>query len=71
MVKDSLQRGERVELATNKVTFWGTQNDTMRSNQETILRHYSLKLLPVNAHKISYKNEGYRILEETEVSVAT
>jgi pyrimidine operon attenuation protein/uracil phosphoribosyltransferase len=23
MLKDSLQRGESVELATNKVTFWG------------------------------------------------
>jgi uncharacterized protein YqfB (UPF0267 family) len=70
MLKDSLQRGERVELATNKVTFWGTQNDTVRSNQETILRHYSLKHLPANAHKISYKNENYRILKEIEVLVA-
>jgi hypothetical protein len=56
MLKDSLQREERVENATNKVTFWGTQNDTVRSNQEMILRHYSLKLLPAKAHKISYKN---------------
>jgi len=35
--KDSLQMRERVELATNKVRFWGTQNDTVRSNQEMIL----------------------------------
>jgi pyrimidine operon attenuation protein/uracil phosphoribosyltransferase len=56
MLKDSLQRGERVELATNEVTFWGTQNDTVRSNQEMILRHYLLKVLPANAHKVSYKN---------------
>jgi hypothetical protein len=40
MLKDSFRRGERVELATNKVTFWGTQNDTVRSNQEMILGHY-------------------------------
>ena len=37
VLKDSLQRRERVELATNKVTFWGTQNDTVSFNQETIL----------------------------------
>jgi hypothetical protein len=55
MLKDSLQSGERVELATNKVTFWGTQNDTVRSNQERNLKHYSLKLFPANAYKISYK----------------
>jgi len=27
VLKDSLQRRERVELATNKVMFWGAQND--------------------------------------------
>jgi pyrimidine operon attenuation protein/uracil phosphoribosyltransferase len=56
MLKDSLQREESVEIATNKVTFCGTQNDTVRYNQEMILRRYSLNHLPANAHKISYKN---------------
>jgi hypothetical protein len=52
---------ERVELATNKVTFWGTQNDDIEVQSEDVT-HCSSS--PANAQKISYKNWNYWVLKK-------
>jgi len=54
VLKDSLQRRERVEFATNKVTFWGTQNDETEIQSgdvfETLLTVAPPQPTPVRSH---------------------
>jgi hypothetical protein len=56
VLKDSLQRRERVILATNKVMFCGAENDDIEFQSGDFLRHYPLKLLPEPTPGRSHKN---------------
>ena len=70
MLKDSLQKRERVELATNKVTFWVTQSNDIEVQSGDVFETLLTVAPPSQRPKITYKNWRYRILEEIEVSVA-
>jgi hypothetical protein len=51
--------------------FWGMKMKTLRSNRGTLLRHYSLLLLPESTPEIPHiKVELTEFWRENEVSVA-